>query len=320
MKIQLSKTILIACLILIISNSTFAAGWGFKREITINNIGPTAANAVIRVQLSGSDFDFAKAKPDGADVRFSATKSLKGDGLSYWIEKWNDNGLTTLWLKVPSLKAGKTSVFIFYDNETAPAVSNGDATFLFFDDFESGDFSKKWTNTSIGEVAEKDGYLKLKETDGQDGIITANFEVTGKMIIRTVYQRGNGDEHWTRGGIGGWNNFFCYGDHTDFAGTGTNYLAFYDAGSLSSLKTAPLIKVGNGKINDKWRPVAFWYDGTNLKGMQDDVTVSWPSANTPSKLSLRTLDNDAWDNYTHISVSAFLDGEQDVAVGAEQKN
>ncbi|WP_159471573.1 hypothetical protein [Dyadobacter sp. 3J3] len=48
--------------------------------------------------------------------------------------------------------------------------------------------------------------MKLKETDGQDGIVTANFNVTGKMIVRTLYQREGADRHWVRAGVGGWNN------------------------------------------------------------------------------------------------------------------
>ena len=329
----LSKTILIAVIITLgfysicltalakAPVSASKSAWSFKRPITIINSGDKIDNAVVRVQLNGNNFDYSKAKANGADLRFAEGKSLKDASLPYWIEKWNNNGDAVIWVKVPLLKAGqKLTLQMYYGNPAAEAASDGNSTFLFFDDFESGDYTKKWTNVSIGEVAEQGGVLKLKESDGEDGIITANFQITGQMIIRTLYQRGNADEHWTRAGIGGWNSFLCFGDHTDFAGTGTNYVMIYDGNSLSSLKIAPLVKAANKKITDKWRPAAFWYDGKNLNGMQDDVSVAWPMANASSKLSLRTLDNDAWDNFAFITVSPYSNGKQEATVGAEGKN
>ncbi|MEX8548449.1 MAG: DUF2341 domain-containing protein [Mucilaginibacter sp.] len=309
------------CSTLLLFNKTWAARWDFKREITVTNSGDRVKGAVVLIQINNSDFDYTKAKADGADVRFSVSKTLKGNGLNYWTEQWDKSGLTRIWVKLPELKAKeRLTINMFYGNTSAEPVSNGEATFLFFDDFESGDFTKKWTNVSIGDVVEQGGNLKLKETDGQDGIITANFNVTGKMIIRTEYQRGNADEHWTRAGIGGWDYFLCFGDHTEVAGTGTNYVMLYDKNSLLSLKAAPLVKAANKIITDKWRKAAFWYDGSNLKGMQDDVTISWPAAsNLSSKLSLRTLDNDAWDNFAFITVSPYVNVEPTVAIGEEQK-
>ena len=317
----LKITLIICSSTLLFCNKTLAAEWQFKREITIENSGESVANTVVQIQLKNDDFDYSKAKADGADIRFSIRDNLKDAKLSYWIEQWNDNGVSNIWLKVPVLKSkGKLKIFMFYGNAAAQPVSNGNTTFLFFDDFESGDFKQKWNNISIGEVTEQGGLLKLKESDGQDGIIAANFDVTGQVIIRTLYQRGNADEHWTRAGVGGWNYFLCFGDHTDFAGTGTNYVMLYDSSSLSSLRTAPLVKVANKIITDKWRRAAFWYDGHSLKGMQDDVIVEWPTANASSKLSLRTLDNDAWDNFAYITVSPYSNAKQVITIGKQQDN
>ncbi len=296
--------------------------WNFNRVITIANSGEKVSDAVILIQLNNNEFDYTKTKTNGADIRFFATPGkLSGAGLSYWIEQWNDSGVSRLWVKVPVLKSNsQKKIYMVYGNSGAESVSNGNTTFLFFDDFEDGNYSKKWNNVSIGEVAEQGGMLKLKEIDGQDGIITANFDVTGKMIIRTSYQRERGDEHWTRAGIGGWNNWLCFGDHTDFAGTGTNYVMLYDSASLSSLKMAPLTKVANGVITGKWRRAAYWYDGNMLKGMQDDVTVELPVAKASSKLSLRTLDNDSWDNFKYITVSSYLNPQPVVTIEQQENN
>ena len=321
MKKRSSKPLLILYCALFAFSNALAARWEYKREITIENKGEKVANAVVQIKFSTANFDYSKAKANGADLRFWIGKSIEGAGLSYWIEQWDTSGISTIWLKVPLLKANeKLRLHLYYGNAAAEPVSNGNNTFLFFDDFESGDYTKKWTNVSIGEVAEKGGILKLKETDGEDGIITANFTITGKMIVRTLYQRGNADEHWTRAGIGGWNYFLCFGDHTELAGTGTNYVMIYNASSLLNLTTVPLVKAANMVITDKWRHAAFWYDGHNLNGSQDDVAVKWPTANASSKLSLRTLDNDAWDNFGYITVSSFSGSKQIIVVGKQEGN
>ncbi|GLU53444.1 DUF2341 domain-containing protein [Dyadobacter frigoris] len=299
-----------------------AESWHFKREIIINNQGGAATDIVIQIKLNSNDFDFSKTKADGADIRFSTSAGrLNDSGLSYWTEQWNENGTTIIWVKVPVLKAKtRNSIFMFYGNFNAVPVSNGDKTFLFFDDFEEGDFTKKWTNTSVGEVIEKEGQLKLKETDGQDGIVTANFNVTGKMIVRTSYQREGADGHWVRAGVGGWNNWLAFGDHTDRAASGTNYVMLFDSSSIGSLKSAPLIKSPNLVITDKWRRAEYWFDGKKLYGKQDDITVELLLKNAASKLALRTLDNDSWDNFAYISVSKYAGSEPKVTLGKEQAN
>ena len=295
--------------------------WKFKRKINVDNQASQVSDAVIQIQFNNNDFDYSKAKADGSDIRFSTSSgNINTTSLKYWIEQWNADGKTTIWVKIPVLKArNANSIYMYYGNANASAVSNGSATFLFFDDFEDGNYQKKWDNVSIGEVKEQNGLLKLRESDGQDGIINAKFDLTGKMIVRTLYQRGGADEHWTRAGVGGWDKWLCFGDHTEVAATGTNYVMFYDSGSLKSLETVPLVKAANKVITDKWRPVAYWYNGKSLEGMQDDIKISLPMANASSKLALRTLDNDEWDNFAFITVSKYFP-EPKITLGQEQKS
>jgi hypothetical protein len=293
--------------------------WKFNREISINNLGAEVSEAVVEIHFkSATDFDYAKTKAKGEDIRFSTSGSLAGTGLAYWIEQWNDVGISSIWVKVPILASQSiTKVYMFYGNNEALAVSNGEATFLFFDDFEAGAISNKWTNNSIGSILEQGGLLRLKEADGQEGSITANYLLTGKLIVRSNYQRENGDGHWTRGGLGGWNYWFCYGDHTESALTGVNYLEILDSTSMFEITRPILTKVPNGTVNKAFRPIAFMYDGNKLVGMQDNTKVEWPAIAGSSKLSIRTLDNDASDFYTHISVSKFITPEPTLSIGPQ---
>jgi len=62
--------------------------WAYRAKIGINNAGgtETLTDFPLLVSLNASNFDFAKAKPDGTDLRFTTPT---GTLLSYEIEKWD---------------------------------------------------------------------------------------------------------------------------------------------------------------------------------------------------------------------------------------
>jgi subtilase family serine protease len=93
----------------------------------------------VKVNLTTSNFNYSKARPNGEDIRFY---DHAGTELNYWIEKWNTSGTSTVWVKVKN--ANTSEIYMDYGNENALPASNGTATFVFFDDFEDGDVSD-WT-------------------------------------------------------------------------------------------------------------------------------------------------------------------------------
>ena len=110
------------------------ANWAHRRPVTVNNPATAQTDYQVRVALDTTNFDFGQAKSDGTDIRFTAA-----DGatlLPYWIETWTSSA-ATLWVKAPSLPAGgNTTLYLYYGNPSAGAVSNGNDTFAFFDGFE----------------------------------------------------------------------------------------------------------------------------------------------------------------------------------------
>lgn len=324
----LNKLALLISVIAITASATYAQAskWAYTRKITITYSGEEMLpKAVIKLEITKAYLDYAKAAAGGADLRFSSNPYLNGDGLSYWIEDWNgENGISTIWVKLPLLIKDKNEIFMHYGNASAKPVADGHATFLFFDDFEDNDFSDKWDNVSIGEVKESDGMLKLKESDGELGQITAKYQIADKVVIRAQYQREKGDQHWTQAGIGGWNHWLCFGDYTDIDGIGTNYLMLFPPESINSRKIAPGVKSNIAGIDDKWHKIEYWFDGKRLAGRQENVVVAWEQNPPPaysSKLALRTLDNDSWDNFAFISVRPYIDPKQlQIDITAEKKN
>jgi hypothetical protein len=102
------------------------AGWTYQRLITLSAATP-ANNFQIRVQIT----DHSNMNPaDGRDLRFYDANDVQAD---FWIETWNTAGTSTVWVEVPT--AGTTSLTMYYGNGSATAASNGDNTFIFFDDF-----------------------------------------------------------------------------------------------------------------------------------------------------------------------------------------
>jgi hypothetical protein len=119
------------------ASTTFGAGplsgWGYRQAISISS--PTAvANQPVLVTLIPDP----AMNPKGSDLRFTAAdgKTL----LDYWIESWGGRGDSRIWVKVP--EPGTRALYIYYGNPAALAVSDGEKTFDFFDDFNDGIWTK----------------------------------------------------------------------------------------------------------------------------------------------------------------------------------
>ncbi|MCX9011075.1 MAG: DUF2341 domain-containing protein, partial [Candidatus Methanoperedens sp.] len=122
--------------------------WQYYRNVTITNTGYAQTDYQVMVNLTGSDFP-ASANISGADIRFT---EMGGAELSYWIEEWDHaNRSGRVWVNVTSVPAGgSTSIRMYYGNPSAISSSNGNATFVFFDDFEDGTLNK-WDEVDPGQ-------------------------------------------------------------------------------------------------------------------------------------------------------------------------
>jgi hypothetical protein len=139
----------------------------YDRGLTIEEIN--AEYCTGRWQLRGSkDYPYPTWCDDyiktytyyGEDYRFTETD---GTLLSHWHE--NDD---LSWVKIPSITAlMENKFYLYYGNKTATAVSNPDATFILYDDFNDGLLdTDKWTvKTELtGTVTETNGYVGLRDT------------------------------------------------------------------------------------------------------------------------------------------------------------
>lgn len=105
-------------------------------------------------------------KSDFGDVRFTTNDGMTL--LNYYIEKKVDNDSAIFWVKIPDNLDSDKDIYCYYGNSEAQNTSNPDGTFIFFDDFESGNLDK-WT------VEPQGGSVSIV-TDSQEGQYAVEFD------------------------------------------------------------------------------------------------------------------------------------------------
>jgi hypothetical protein len=148
--------------------STFP--WVYRMPITIGNASSAQTDYQIGLYLNlSAQVSAGKIKIDLGDLRFTDSS---GNALSYWIENATASA-ARIWVKMPSIPASPstTTIYMYYGNPSATTTSNGTATFVFFDDFES--------------------YASGSAIDNQGGWITKRVGGSGEATVRLV----NGRNH-----------------------------------------------------------------------------------------------------------------------------
>ena len=116
---------------------------GSMREITVNNTSGTAyTNHPVRITVPFS----AGMRADFGNLRFYDSNQSK---LQYWIESYTLSTSTVVWVKIPTLSTGNSTLYMTFGDVSVTSEARGVNVFEFFDDFNSYD-PTKWT---IGTVA-----------------------------------------------------------------------------------------------------------------------------------------------------------------------
>jgi len=102
--------------------------------------GPgTDGTEIIGGATFGKIYCDSKCRGDFGDIRF--TKSDETSLLDYWIEEQVDSDYAIIWVEVDSIPASPSTVdiYIYYGNTGASTTSNGDDTWLIFNDCTTTD-------------------------------------------------------------------------------------------------------------------------------------------------------------------------------------
>ena len=118
---------------LVLFSTCFAGDYSKFRCYRVLMFDTTAAGANVAgdvrdfplaVALDESNFDFATAKPDGSDLRFTADKD--DAPLPHAIEHWEPHNKSALvWVKIPVIRGGRSDqvVFMHWQNPEAASVA-----------------------------------------------------------------------------------------------------------------------------------------------------------------------------------------------------
>ncbi|MFB0559811.1 MAG: DUF2341 domain-containing protein [Candidatus Lokiarchaeia archaeon] len=197
------------------------SGWSYRKSHTI--VGSTAGaqtNYQMRITVhygNGTDIgenvycDY-QCKADFGDIRFT-----KSDGitlLDYWLEDKADGDKATFWVEIDSIPASPSTVdiYVYYGKSDSSTTSNGDNTFLFFDDFDDNILDTyKWPYHD-GEWSERNQRLE--------------YSGTGKSRIESSYTTDNNipvvielKGYWESGTYWEHNILVHFGDTNNYQGT-----------------------------------------------------------------------------------------------------
>jgi hypothetical protein len=167
--------------------------WSYRRPITIDNtLNP---NALSNYQLNVNVTYVSSMKSNFDDLRFTTS-----DGqtlIPYWIETSNPSQSASVWVNVPAVAASAvTTIYMYYGNPNAPAYSNGQNTFDFFDTFESlGLGLSSWTykapipiNTADPTAAVYNGKL----------YVFGGYQNTATDVLGITYEYNPATDTWTK--------------------------------------------------------------------------------------------------------------------------
>lgn len=151
--------------------------WKYRRAISLSPATPMTGYQV-RVTFPSNSFDYGSADSLGRDLRFS---QADGSVLPHWVESWNTNGTSAVWVQVRD--AGVTNIFVQYGGDDVENAGSGEATFEFFDDFSAASIDgSKWIQTDSTGWSITNGLLRGTNSSGR---LTSQVTFSGGYAVAT---------------------------------------------------------------------------------------------------------------------------------------
>jgi len=165
------------------TNTNYNANWQYYQELGIDNNGYTG---YYQMQLNVSYNGGGDVSCNGhCNQNFSDLRFVQIDNtteLPYWIEKKVDGNYALLWVNVSSQAMSDGKILMYYGNSGASSGSNGDNTFLFFDDFTT-DTTTDYTSITDSK---RDAHFIENVVSDVPAIIEYRFKIT-KWDAHSIY-------------------------------------------------------------------------------------------------------------------------------------
>ncbi len=161
----------------------------------------------------------ALCQPDFDDIRFTAADGFTL--LDYWCERSVLSDYAIFWVEISADFADDVSIFLYYGNNQADTISNGNATFVLFDDFERPNSTlvgNGWNeDEGGGEASIENGMLKIEQYEDRfchiekDAPQLTEFTVHTRLIPDPDEGPAiSSHNYWSAGVIAYWGTYSWY--------------------------------------------------------------------------------------------------------------
>jgi len=130
----------------------------------------------------------SNCRTDFGDVRFTDDDGITL--LNYWMEEKVDGDYAIFWVEIADdLSSNPATIYLYYGNPAATTTSNGETTFLFFDDFLGTSYdSNKWQVVGSPTITVSNGELKIQRNSysgswSVQGLRSKTFQADEKRVI-----------------------------------------------------------------------------------------------------------------------------------------
>ena len=141
--------------------------WHWRKSHVIENAAGAETGYHVRIHVhkgagndSGEDvyLNDSLCRNDFGDIRFTGSDGIVQ--LPYWMESKNDGIDALFWVKLnDNISNTSGTIYLYYNNPDAITTSNGENTFLFFDDFEGSVIdTEKWDVFSPDQFSLNDSW------------------------------------------------------------------------------------------------------------------------------------------------------------------
>jgi len=291
--------------------------WSTRRPVIIDNTGNS--DILYDFQLGINIPYYPEMQNAFDDIRFTTDDEVTS--IPYWVEEYDSSEYVIAWVKAPVIPALDTTlIYLYYGNPDAVNESDGEAVFVFFDDFDDQDISD-W-NIINGEWIAFNKYLEQLNTANHRKILssytfTDASVIEGKMIYISSYLYSGNHILISKDSLG--NNGYKFG----YSGlnAGGTWIAKIVSGNVYGLVKDSTINVSNYPYI--WLKAKFTYNGISklsfLLRAPDSVQVFLETNDVtfglPFTLGAYCGSHIGIDN---LRVRKYTDPEPNYTIGEEQ--
>ncbi len=250
------------------------SSWTYKQEINLSNTAGVLTDYQAKITLNTTNFNYSHANATGKDIRFTNSSD---NSLDYWIESWNSTGDSIIWVEVNSLaNATNTTIYMYYGNNVVDSESNGNNTFIIFNDgFLSG-----WNQGPEGSTIVNG---KIRIATGTGNYFSSNISISRPSILEFEAQDSDG----LKGNILGLTEVY-----NAYSRQGTHKLINFHFSSNTDLAThfgsptSTFVKIGTHDTNTYDYKIIWGNDGSETEFYRDGVQNTSPASNFPDSTNL----------------------------------